>query len=156
MTIKRIVIDVDGVMTKPYFMYTRFGKKAKFFSADDKEAVLIAAEYFQIKFITADKRGYRISKKRIIKDMNCNLDLVNSKNRLSWIENLGDISETVYIGDSFTDISIFKEVGISYCPSDASIFLKPHATKVLLSKGGERAVAEACLNLLADINVIDL
>ena len=147
---KRIVIDVDGVMTKPYFMYTRFGKAAKFFSADDKEAVELASRYYQIHFVTADFRGLKISKKRIIKDMKQKLSLVSANERKSWIEKLGDTSETVYIGDSFTDISIFKVVGKSYCPSDANHFLKPFAAKILISKGGERAVAEMCLDLLIE------
>ena len=145
---KRIVIDVDGVMTKPYFVYTQFGKRAKFFSADDKEAIVLVSKYYQVHFVTADYRGIKISKKRIVKDMGQKLTLVNSQDRLEWIEKLGDKSETVYIGDSFTDIDIFKEVGFSYCPNDASDFLKPFASKILFSNGGERAVAEMCLDLL--------
>ena len=107
-------------------------------------------------FFITYKRGYRISKKRIIKDMHINLDLVNSKSRLSWIDNLGNILKTVDIGGNFTDIAITKENVISYSSSDASIFFKLHLIKVLPPKGGERAVAEACRNLLADINVIKL
>ena len=147
---KRIVIDVDGVMTKPYFIYTRFGKTAKFFSADDKEAVELASKYYQIHFVTADFRGLRISQRRIIKDMKQALTLVSAQERIGWIKKLGDIRETVYIGDSFTDINIFKAVGKSYCPSDANHFLKPFAAKILISKGGERAVAEMCIDLLIE------
>lgn len=123
---------------------------------DDKKAVLIARECFQINFLNAYERGYRISKKRIIQDMHVNLDLVNSKSRLGWIDNLGNICKTVDIRGNFMDIAITKENGIIYSSSDASIFFKLHVIKVLPPKGGERAVAEACLNLKAEINVIKL
>lgn len=152
---KRLFIDIDGVMTKPYFAYNRFGKNFKFFGADDSEAIKLLEKHVDIIFVTADRRGYPISRKRIVKDMKKSLYLVSSEERLEWIKKFGILGESVYIGDSFTDIEIFKAVGVSFCPQDASEYLKPFATFVLNAKGGERAVAEACLEILKSLNKLD-
>jgi 3-deoxy-D-manno-octulosonate 8-phosphate phosphatase (KDO 8-P phosphatase) len=152
---KRLFIDIDGVMTKPYFAYTRFGKNFKFFSADDSEAIKLLEKYVEIIFVTADRRGYPISRKRIVKDMKKSLYLVSAEDRLEWIRKFGFLGESIYIGDSFTDINIFKAVGVSYCPHDASEYLKPFASFILNAKGGERAVAEACIEILKSLNKFD-
>ena len=62
---KNLVIDVDGVMTDGKFYYTEKGKIMKKFGPDDNDALKIIEDYINVQFVTGDKKGYKISKKRI-------------------------------------------------------------------------------------------
>ncbi len=141
-------IDVDGVMTKVFFAYSKFGKKQKFFSADDSEAVKILSKHINIHFVTADFRGYKISRRRIEKDMGQKLSLVPAQSRLEWLSKFDLPENIIYMGDSFLDIDIMKAIGYGVTVNDASVMLKPYCGYITESKGGERAVSEACFHVL--------
>ena len=81
-----LIFDVDGVLTTGNFFYDKKGKKYKIFGPDDNDAIKIIKDSIPIYFVTSDKRGYSISKKRIVDDMNCKLFLKNSEERLKWIK----------------------------------------------------------------------
>ena len=70
---KNFIIDVDGVMTDGKFHYSNQKKIFKVFGADDNEGLKILSKYLNIYFITSDRRGYKISKRRITEDMNYDL-----------------------------------------------------------------------------------
>ena len=73
MTIKQnltpsvFILDVDCVLTDGTFYYTTEGKVMKKFGADDNDALSLLKPYMKIFFVTGDKRGFDISKKRITK-----------------------------------------------------------------------------------------
>jgi 3-deoxy-D-manno-octulosonate 8-phosphate phosphatase (KDO 8-P phosphatase) len=142
------LIDLDGVFTDGKFHYSEKGKIFKVFGADDHEAINILKNYMYIHVITADVRGFDISRKRINEDMNLPLDLVGSKERLSWLADRFDLNSTIYMGDGIFDSLIFTKVMYSIAPRHAFIFTKEYADHVTKSNGGERAVAEACLHIL--------
>ena len=145
---KNLFIDVDGVMTKVFFAYSRFGKSFKFFSADDSGAIKLLSQYIDINFVTADFRGFPITRKRIVKDMGQKLSLIPANDRLEWISSFGDLNNSIYIGDSFEDIEIMKHIGYGISVSDSSQLLKNYSNFTTTSKGGERAVSEACFHIL--------
>jgi 3-deoxy-D-manno-octulosonate 8-phosphate phosphatase (KDO 8-P phosphatase) len=97
-----------------------------------------------IRFLSADERGFGISKKRITDDMGFGLNLISSEDRLGWIEEKYGLDGSIYIGDSFVDIEISQNVGFSIAPSDANKLLKENVDLILENKGGDRAVSEAC------------
>ena len=72
---KNLLIDVDGVMTTGQFFYTREGKTMKVFGPDDNDGLSLVKPYLDIRFVTGDKKGFNISKKRIVDDMKCKLFL---------------------------------------------------------------------------------
>jgi 3-deoxy-D-manno-octulosonate 8-phosphate phosphatase (KDO 8-P phosphatase) len=115
---------------------------------DTNAAINILKNYIYIHVITADVRGFEISRKRINEDMNLPLDLVGSKERLGWLTNRFDLNSTIYMGDGIFDPLIFTKVMYSIAPRNAFIFIKEYANYVTKSNGGERAVAEACLHIL--------
>ena len=80
------ILDVDGVMTTGQFLYTKSGKTEKVFGPDDADALNILKNYMKIIFLSADKRGFEISKKRISQDMGFELYLVSSRSRLQWMK----------------------------------------------------------------------
>ena len=92
---KNLLIDVDGVMTDGKMYYTEEGKMMKVFGPDDHEALKMVKENLIIHFLSADERGFKISKKRIYDDMKFPLDLVSSNKRLEWIEENYKLDESI-------------------------------------------------------------
>jgi len=145
---KNLIIDVDGVMTDGKFYYSHDGKVMKAFGADDHDALSILRNYINIVFVTGDKKGYRISKKRITSHMGFPLYLVSTVQRVEWIQKRFDLKKCIYIGDGFFDYLVMQKVGYSLTPNNSANFTKKKANHVLRRSGGDRAVAEACLFIL--------
>ncbi len=145
---KVLIIDVDGVMTDGSFLYSETGKFAKRFSADDHDGLSLLKRFMEIVFVTGDRRGFRISHKRIAEDMLMPLELVSTTDRLAWIQSRWNPGDVVYIGDGIFDGLVFKGVGYSISVANALGPTRKMANFVTTRSGGDRAVAEAALHLL--------
>ena len=148
MNAKVFILDVDGVMTTGQFLYSKDGKVMKVFGPDDNDALNMLKPHIEIRFITADKNGLPISHKRIKEDMNFQLDLVGTIERVDWIKDHYDPLEVIYMGDGIFDHFIMKEVGYSIAPANADKTAKENANFVTGNSGGNRAVAEACMHIM--------
>lgn len=146
-TPKNFVIDVDGVLTDGKFYYTVEGKVMKKFGPDDADALSILRNKLTIHMISGDKRGFLITKKRI-DDMKFPLDLVSTFDRLKWIKQRYDPSQTFFMGDGIYDSLVFKKVAYSIAPANAFFKTKEMADFVTIARGSEGAVAEACVHIL--------
>jgi 3-deoxy-D-manno-octulosonate 8-phosphate phosphatase (KDO 8-P phosphatase) len=142
------ILDVDGVMTTGQFLYTSEGKVMKVFGPDDNDGLSLLKQHLEIRFVTGDKKGFAISKKRIVDDMKYPLDLVSTIKRIEWIKERYDSDEVIYMGDGIFDHYVFKEVSYSIAPGNADVLAKESADYVTQRTGGDRAVAEACLHIL--------
>ena len=147
-TPKNIVLDVDGIMTTGQFLYDDKGKKFKVFGPDDADALKLLKRFMKIIFVSADSRGFKISKKRITSDMGYKLVKVSSEKRLSWIKKNFELDKTIYMGDGIYDHLIMKKVLYSISTSNSAENAKKFASFVTKRTGGDRAVAEACLHIL--------
>ena len=78
---KNIIIDVDGVLSTGQFFYNQDGKVFKIFGRHDNDGLKIVKNFFSILFITADIKGFKISKKRIVDDMGFELRLISESKR---------------------------------------------------------------------------
>jgi 3-deoxy-D-manno-octulosonate 8-phosphate phosphatase (KDO 8-P phosphatase) len=145
---KTFVLDVDGVMTTGQFFYTAEGKVMKVFGPDDNDGLTLVKDYLKIHFISADKKGFPISYKRIAIDMGYDLDLVNSSQRIDWIRRHYNSDEVIYMGDGIFDHYVMRNVCYSIAPSNADHLAKQTCDFVTSRAGGDRAVAEACLHIL--------
>jgi 3-deoxy-D-manno-octulosonate 8-phosphate phosphatase (KDO 8-P phosphatase) len=146
---KHFIIDVDGVMTDGRFYYTSEGKVMKAFGADDHDGLLLLKPYMDIVFVSGDKKGFEITKKRIADDMKCRLELVSTIERAKWLEdNSFNLDECVYMGDGIFDALVFDKVSYGIAPQNGFYTTKAHADFVTPSSGGHGAVAEACLHLM--------
>jgi len=145
---KNLIIDVDGVMTDGKFYYSQTGKVMKVFGADDNDALCILKDYINIIFITGDKKGFKISKKRIQDHMGFKIFLVSTIKRLQWMKEKYNLKECIYIGDGIFDSIIMSKVGYSLAPKNADEKTRQKAKKILTRNGGDRAVAEACIFIL--------
>jgi len=120
----------------------------KVFGPDDNDALSLLKPYLNIIFITGDKRGFGISKKRIVDDMNFPLKLVSTIKRVEWISERYPLKKVIYMGDGIFDKYVFKEVGYSIATSNGDESARGSADYVTKRSGGNRAVAEACLYIL--------
>lgn len=147
-TIKNFILDVDGVLTDGSYYYTEQGKVMKRFGPDDHDALLLLKPYVHIHMVTGDKKGFPITKKRVIDDMKFPLDLVSTFERVEWIKEKFDPVETIYMGDGIFDAAVFDEVAYSIAPANAFYVAKQRANFVTQSQGGNSAVAEACFHIM--------
>jgi 3-deoxy-D-manno-octulosonate 8-phosphate phosphatase (KDO 8-P phosphatase) len=142
------VLDVDGVMTTGQFFYSEHGKALKVFGADDNDALALLKPHLAVRFVSGDKKGYAISARRIVDDMDYPLDLVSTTRRAEWIAERHDLREVVYMGDGIFDPWVMRRVGYAIAPANADRAARQAADHVTERSGGDRAVAEACLHLL--------
>ena len=143
-----LVIDVEGVLTDGTFTYTEEGRAAKVFGPDDHEALALLAPHLELRFVSADEKGFVISKRRVSQDMGHRLDLVPASDRIRWITEQYDASTVIYMGDGIFDAAVFEQVGYSICPADGFPETRDSADFVTQCRGGQRAVAEACIHIL--------
>ena len=150
MTYKVFILDTDGVITTGQFFYTAEGKAMKVFGPDDNDALSLLKPYLETRFVTGDKKGYPISKKRISDDMKFQLDLVSTIHRVEWIKERYNLAEVIYMGDGIFDHYVMQRVGYSIAPANADKLTASQANYVTKRSGGDRAVAEACLYILEE------
>lgn len=147
MTPEIFLVDVDGVLTTGHFLYSSEGKSYKIFGKDDSDGLSLLSSHLPIKFVSGDRKGFSISKKRV-EDMKFEIELVSTIKRVSWIKKNFDINKVIYMGDGIFDHYVFKEVLYAIAPNNAHKFAKDKSDFVTTSSGGNGAVAEACLHIL--------
>lgn len=145
---KVFILDVDGVLTTGNFFYSSKGKMMKVFGPDDNDALSLLDPFISIHFVSGDKLGFDISKKRIVDDMKYPLSLVSTTYRIEWIKKNFNSDDVIYMGDGIFDHLVMKEVAYSIAPSNSDSYTKEVADFVTQRSGGDRAVAEACLHIL--------
>lgn len=150
MAVELIVFDVDGVMTDGRFDYSAEGKQLKSFGPDDADALKLLTAVAPVVFVSADRRGFPITERRIAGDMGHEVQLVSSGGRIDWMADRAPLDRIAYMGDSFTDIPVLKEVDVGITTADALPGVRQAATYVTRRRGGDRAVAEACFYLLVE------
>lgn len=142
------LLDVDGVLTDGKFFYTAEGKVMKAFGADDNDAISLLRPYIEVRFVTGDRKGFDITRKRVVEDMDSQLDLVSTIKRIDWIKAKWPLDQVIYMGDGIFDHYVFKQVGYSIAPADADEHARSVANFVTKRAGGDRTVAEAALHIL--------
>lgn len=143
-----VISDCDGVLTDGNFIYTSEGKVAKIYGPHDNDGVKMLKEKgFSVIFITADKRGFDITKKRI-DDMNCPLYLVSEKERLEWIKsyiNTHNFKDYIYIADGISDVPSLQNACFSIVPQNGRNEAKNIANYITPSNGGSGAFLDAAI-----------
>lgn len=145
--IKNFVLDFDGVFTTGQFLYTKEGKYAKICGAHDNDGIKMIKKFVDICIVTADKRGFEITKQRV-EDMGLRLEIVAEGERVDWMKANFDLSKTAYMGDGVHDADVFPFVAYSIAPCNAFYTVCEKADYVTKCPSGEGAVLDACLRLL--------
>lgn len=147
-TPKIFIIDVDGVLTTGQFLYNIEGKAFKVFGSHDNDGLKLLKDKIRIKFITADKRGFPITKKRIVDDMGFELEVVSEQERFEYIKKNFGLDELIYMGDGYYDAKILEKCRFGIAPANARKEARNVADFITESKAGEGAVLDACLEIL--------
>ena len=142
------LLDVDGVMTTGQFLYSQDGKAFKVFGPHDNDGLKLIKDKVTIKFITADKRGFPITKKRIVDDIGFELELVPEQSRYEYVKESFGFQNLIYMADGYHDVEILKESLFGIAPKNARREAKDAADYVTESSAGEGAVLDACLKIL--------
>jgi 3-deoxy-D-manno-octulosonate 8-phosphate phosphatase (KDO 8-P phosphatase) len=144
------VLDFDGILTDGKMYYTKEGKYLKCFGPDDFDLLKELSNFIKVNIITADKRGFPITQKRIVEEMGLKLDLVSGKphERWEWIREKYPIEHIIFMGDGWADYYSLKQANLGITVVDALDHVKKSADIIIQRKGGERAVAETILFLL--------
>lgn len=140
-------MDVDGVMTTGQFIYSDKGKQYKIFGPHDSDGLKLIKKKIKIDFVTADKRGFYISKKRISEDMGYNLNLVSEEDRYQYLNKKFGIKNIIYMGDGIYDAKILSECYYGISPQNARSEAKKSSDFITKSKSAEGAVLDACLHI---------
>ncbi len=142
-----VIFDVDGVMTTGQFLYSINGKEYKLFGPHDNDGIKMIKDLIRVIFITADKRGYPITKKRIVDDMRQELYLVSEDERFDFIETHYGMANVIYMGDGYYDAKILEKCLFGIAPNNARVEAKKSADYITPSNSGEGAVLDACLKI---------
>ncbi len=140
------ILDVDGVLTNGQFTYNERGKIAKNFGAHDSDGLDLIKDFFNILFISSDKKGFKISNRRVT-DMGFKLYYVKNQQRLKFVENY-NFNKVIFMGDGIYDAEILKKVKFGIAPQNAVSEAKKNAHLVTKRCGGDGAVYEACVQIL--------
>jgi 3-deoxy-D-manno-octulosonate 8-phosphate phosphatase (KDO 8-P phosphatase) len=139
--INNVIFDVDGVLTDGKFFYSIDGKILKRFGSHDAQAIKKCSSFFNLQLISADKKGFEISKLRA-NHLGLPITFVPEDLRSNWIANHFTMEETALVVDSFTDIPSLVHVARSFAPRNAHPELLNRVSNVLNASGGGGAVAE--------------
>ncbi|MBT3940949.1 NTP transferase domain-containing protein [Candidatus Woesearchaeota archaeon] len=140
------VLDIDGVLTTGKFLYDENGKAYKEFGPHDADGLKLVKDKVNITFVTADKRGFPISSKRIT-DMGYPIKLSTEKDRYNQFKNDFGFSNTIFMGDGLHDAPVLKDCMFGVAPANARKEAKQAADFVTESKSAEGAVLDACIEI---------
>lgn len=146
--IKLLILDVDGVLTDGTKVYDREHNPIhKTFRCKDFTAIkrFIAAGV-KVIMLSGDAWNRDMAQKRNI-PFYCTRgdDLSLDKSRyISHLESTYNVSSEnmAFVGDDYFDLSMFKKLFWSFCPSDAPQIIKNNSLYVLKSKGGDGVIVE--------------
>jgi D-sedoheptulose 7-phosphate isomerase len=147
-----LALDIDGVLTDGRVALDPAGDETKGIAFRDLDALTQAREAgIRIALVTGeagpmvDVVASRVRAERVLR---------GAKDKHQALHDLSDaigipLGEICFVGDADRDALAFRSVGLALAPSDASPRARQHAHRVLASRGGAGAVAEAVAILLA-------
>ena len=140
------ILDVDGVMTTGHFIYSAEGKALKIFGPHDADGLKLIKDKINISFITADKKGFDISKRRI-EDLGFEIELVSEQDRYNHVKAKFGFENTIFMGDGIFDAPLIRDCQFGIAPANARSEAKAEADFITSSKSAEGAVCDACIEI---------
>ena len=98
-------------------------------------------------FVSKDKNGLEITKRRIL-DLKCVFNEADVNTRIDIIKDKKSIYDfVVYIGDSLSDIALFREADFGATVNNAPDIVKEYTQYVSKHNGGFGGFADICFYL---------
>jgi 3-deoxy-D-manno-octulosonate 8-phosphate phosphatase (KDO 8-P phosphatase) len=145
MSIKLIVLDVDGTMTDSRITYSANGDEIKSFNVKDGLAIASWRRLGrQVAIITGRKSDIVARRAKELRIEHFYQGVENKREVLEKLLKKLDIKmkHVAAIGDDLNDLPMLKAAGISFVPRDASSYVDKIADVILTKKGGDGAVRE--------------
>jgi 3-deoxy-D-manno-octulosonate 8-phosphate phosphatase (KDO 8-P phosphatase) len=146
--IKLLILDVDGVLTDGTKVYDENHKVlSKSFRCKDFTAIKrLIASGIKVIMVSGDNFNKTMAEKRNI-EFYCsrNSDLSLDKSRyVDLFEEKYKIDSQYmsFVGDDYFDLSIFKRLKWTFCPSDSPKIIKDISYRCLNSAGGQGTIVE--------------
>ncbi len=145
MSIKLIVLDVDGTMTDSRITYSAAGDEIKSFNVKDGLAIASWRKLGRQVAIITGRRSDIVARRA--KELRIEHFYQGVENKREVLERLLEkldirMEEVAAIGDDLNDLPMLKAAGISFVPRDASAYVDKIADVILTKRGGEGAVRE--------------
>jgi len=155
MSIKLLLLDVDGTMTNGKITYSSSGEEFKSFCVKDGLAIaswirlgrmvaIITGRESKIVENRAKELGIKHCYQRV-KNKKAKVEEILAQENLNW-------SSVASIGDDLNDLPMLKLANISFAPKNASAFVLDKVDIVLNSNGGEGAIREMIEYILKQEN----
>lgn len=156
MSIKILVMDVDGTLTDGKIYISPDGEIMKAFDVKDGLGMAKLHSNGIIPAIITGRKSeiviFRANELKIIDVYQGVDDKVEKLKELANKYNCS-LSEIAYIGDDENDIECMKLCGISACPSDAIYSVKEISNFICNKSGGNGAVREFIDHLISNLTL---
>ena len=81
------------------FFYSQKWKLFKIFGSDEPISLTLLKAFMDMRLITGIKKGFKISQKRLLKDMKFKLNFIITVNTIDWIRDKYNCQNVIYMGD---------------------------------------------------------
>ena len=146
--IKLLILDIDGVLTDGTKIYNEKHEviSKRFLCKDFTAIKRMVASGIKVIMLSGDNFNKTMAEKRNI-DFYCTRDKNLSLDKSLFIEEFQQkynvsIDKMSFIGDDYFDLSMFRKIKYTFCPSDSPKVIKDTSLYVLNSKGGEGVIVE--------------
>lgn len=145
MSIKMLVMDVDGTLTDGRIYIGSAGELMKAFDVKDGYAIARLKNHgVEPVIITGRKSDIVLVRARELRISELYQGIEDKLTQLQFLANKYNLSpdEIAYIGDDLNDIKCIRYCGLSACPGDAAEQVKDAVDYVCVNLGGQGAVRE--------------
>jgi len=151
MSIKLIVLDVDGTLTNGEITYTESGDEGKSFCVKDGLAIASWIRLGKEVAIITGRESKIVSRRA--KELGIKHLYQGVKDKREVLQNILDeldltMENVASIGDDLNDYSMLVSSKISFVPANASNYVKKIADIILSQNGGDGAVREMIERLI--------
>ena len=158
MSIKLLILDVDGTMTDGKITYTNSGEELKSFCVKDGLAIaswirlgrsvaIITGRESKIVQRRAQELGIEFFYQKI-KDKASKAEEILKELDITW-------DNVASIGDDLNDYSMLKKSKLSFAPANANEYIKSRVSNLLTANGGSGAVREMIEYILKQENAYE-
>ena len=158
MSIKLLLLDVDGTMTDGKITYSNSGDELKSFCVKDGLAI---ASWIRLggRVAIITGRESKIVEQRA-KELKIEFLYQGVKDKFKKVEEILEDTNLTWdnvaaIGDDLNDISMLKRAKISFAPSNSSKYIQNYANIILTKSGGDGAVREMIEYILEKENRVE-
>ncbi len=158
MSIKLLLLDVDGTLTDGKIAYTSSGEELKSFCVKDGLAI---ASWIRLggKVAIITGRDSKIVAKRA-KELGVEFLYQGVKDKAKKVEDILKSSNLTWdnvaaIGDDLNDVSMLKRAKLSFAPANCSSYIKNYVNIVLKNSGGNGAAREMIEYILENDNRVE-